>query len=502
MNFNFKKFIINIFAAKMIFIFVAVVVTVMLPIYLVGSFFSSIFGGSDNYFGIDTKKINESTKQNKSMEKYEIILNKYEYENHINIDRKSFLSCAINSNYNKNPKKCFEMVNKKTGKIDVPIDKQEKDTNIVDSIENPTEEIYYGSIEESLFDNVETISVYSVYEVVSRTQNTSNASKSGESSTTTIYLYDVRGQCNEKSPKVCEVKNPKQSVYPFAYPTDRGFKKIYGFYLDKEKISRPKLDPFAIQYGDVKAIAKAKFLKTEKGYKQEYSKNNNKIEIFYDGNFVLLQDYVFNPGEAALLNQNQTYTLSVKYNGKYINPAILFGATSVTEEGYEGKFSKDLISYGAASDNLDSIHKLNFKQPFEKPILTQLAKEGWVGNGGKTPHGAIDMVDSNGSTDLIAVVGGTVIDSGTNSACGNFIILEDNETKIRAKYCHLKAPPSLSKGNDVSIGQYVGQMGNTGISFGTHLHLQLLVPQSDGSYGWVDYIDLLKNYSMYNTYTP
>lgn len=97
---------------------------------------------------------------------------------------------------------------------------------------------------------------------------------------------------------------------------------------------------------------------------------------------------------------------------------------------------------------------------------------------GKTGHGGIDIVGDDNST-VYAVEAGTVTmisiwdgktKKGTQSY-GNLVVVTD-AGGCRHYYAHLQSI-AVSKGQAVSVGTQIGVMGNTGNSFGAHLHYEV-----------------------------
>lgn len=96
----------------------------------------------------------------------------------------------------------------------------------------------------------------------------------------------------------------------------------------------------------------------------------------------------------------------------------------------------------------------------------------------KTGHGGIDIVGDDNQT-VHAVKAGIVTmisewdgktKEGTQSY-GNLVVVNDNEN-CRHYYAHLQSI-AVSKGQTVSVGTEIGVMGNTGNSFGAHLHYEV-----------------------------
>lgn len=76
-------------------------------------------------------------------------------------------------------------------------------------------------------------------------------------------------------------------------------------------------------------------------------------------------------------------------------------------------------------------------------------------------------------TPLIAAHSGTVKAKAFQSAAGNYVVIDAAGLKQDYMYAHLKAPASVSKGQQVTTGQQVGNVGHTGDATGCHLHFEL-----------------------------
>ncbi|WP_221325602.1 M23 family metallopeptidase [Actinoplanes sp. L3-i22] len=87
-------------------------------------------------------------------------------------------------------------------------------------------------------------------------------------------------------------------------------------------------------------------------------------------------------------------------------------------------------------------------------------------------HAGIDLAAPEG-TPYKAVHGGTVTAAGYNGGYGYSItVQQDDGTEII--YAHSRRL-LVKKGDTVKAGQVVGEIGNTGYSYGTHLHLEIHV---------------------------
>lgn len=98
-------------------------------------------------------------------------------------------------------------------------------------------------------------------------------------------------------------------------------------------------------------------------------------------------------------------------------------------------------------------------------------------NGTKQFHGGYDLVGV-GSTNICAVVGGTVVHSrmitdksNPTWQWGNYVCIRGTDDRLYY-YCHMQSR-SVKPGDTVHPGDKLGVMGNTGYSFGAHLHFEV-----------------------------
>lgn len=85
-------------------------------------------------------------------------------------------------------------------------------------------------------------------------------------------------------------------------------------------------------------------------------------------------------------------------------------------------------------------------------------------------HNGIDIANASG-TPIKAVMEGRVSDVGYHSSYGNYIVIS-HDGGYQTMYAHLLSY-RVAKGQRVSQGQSIAQMGNTGYSTGTHLHFSV-----------------------------
>jgi len=122
------------------------------------------------------------------------------------------------------------------------------------------------------------------------------------------------------------------------------------------------------------------------------------------------------------------------------------------------------------------------KRPvIEKPMVYPVANRritsgfGWREDpvrpvtGQMTFHRAVDLAGKMGDP-VKAAMKGTVLHVDNNRNLGNFVILKHGE--YQSLYAHLSAV-LVNKGEEVSQGQMIGKVGETGYTTGPHLHFEV-----------------------------
>ncbi|GAA1735346.1 M23 family metallopeptidase [Luedemannella helvata] len=87
-------------------------------------------------------------------------------------------------------------------------------------------------------------------------------------------------------------------------------------------------------------------------------------------------------------------------------------------------------------------------------------------------HYGVDLAVPYG-TPIYAVHSGTVVLSRYNGGCGNAVEI-DHGNNVVTRYCH-GSKLLVKEGQHVEAGTPILQAGNTGFSFGDHLHFEVLV---------------------------
>jgi len=95
-------------------------------------------------------------------------------------------------------------------------------------------------------------------------------------------------------------------------------------------------------------------------------------------------------------------------------------------------------------------------------------------------HGGIDISSAGiEGKPIIATADGVVLSAGYNTGgFGNWVMINHgnyNGNQYTTISAHMKYTPSVRTGQSVSAGQVIGYVGNTGRSYGNHLHFEVRV---------------------------
>jgi murein DD-endopeptidase MepM/ murein hydrolase activator NlpD len=74
---------------------------------------------------------------------------------------------------------------------------------------------------------------------------------------------------------------------------------------------------------------------------------------------------------------------------------------------------------------------------------------------------------------LVAVHSGLVKSAGYQASAGNYVVIDGSGVKQDHVYMHLAAAPRVAAGQQVTTGQKLGKVGQTGNAQGCHLHFEI-----------------------------
>lgn len=121
---------------------------------------------------------------------------------------------------------------------------------------------------------------------------------------------------------------------------------------------------------------------------------------------------------------------------------------------------------------------VRFSWPF--PLSTVSSE---YGPRGDRVHQGIDLAPGN-NTPIPAAGAGKVHQAYKHQNFGNMCVLVHpavgNSGPLYTLYAHMIAPAAVRTGQAVTRGQIIGRVGDTGASFGAHLHWETHI----GSLGW------------------
>lgn len=108
---------------------------------------------------------------------------------------------------------------------------------------------------------------------------------------------------------------------------------------------------------------------------------------------------------------------------------------------------------------------------------------GWrVINGEDDFHAGLDLASPSGTSQPIyATQSGIVIQSGWLGSAGNAVTIKHSGDPYYSRYMHMITTPSVNVGDVVSKCQQIGNTGDTGNSYGIHLHFE--IAPSEGEFG-------------------
>ncbi len=139
---------------------------------------------------------------------------------------------------------------------------------------------------------------------------------------------------------------------------------------------------------------------------------------------------------------------------------------------------KSDLSGSVGSGTVVNIEELagNMVCPFINPLdISYIGDDiGRCRDNCKRAHAGSDIMAPEGSG-LQSVFGGKVLWAGYNSSCGHGVQVQKvvGADTYTFKYCHLVSSPTVTTGQEIGLGTFVGKVGNTGSSGGNHLHISL-----------------------------
>jgi murein DD-endopeptidase MepM/ murein hydrolase activator NlpD len=113
-----------------------------------------------------------------------------------------------------------------------------------------------------------------------------------------------------------------------------------------------------------------------------------------------------------------------------------------------------------------------FEWPIPGPVESGFGSRRHPVYGGTRPHTGLD-VDAERGDPVAAAAAGTVSYAGWKSGYGQTVVITHDE-HTTTLYAHLSAI-GVAIGAQVALGQQIGQVGETGVATGPHLHFEVRI---------------------------
>lgn len=247
-------------------------------------------------------------------------------------------------------------------------------------------------------------------------------------------------------------------------------------------------------------------LKYDTTIEQLYAMNPDMGENIYLGDKIIVSmevNYV-----RVKVMKTEVRTEEIPYETVKTESSSLYkGTQRIKTEGVEGLAKvTELVSYvDGVRISTEEIERVTVREPVDREILVGTKSLTISGGGGSiTPtsgrfvwpviglhsisrsygyasssyasgyHTGIDITGGGayGRT-IVAADAGTVVQAGYNGSYGNCIIIQ-HSGGVRTLYAHCSSL-NVSVGQYVYQGQAIGRVGNSGFSFGAHLHFEVHV---------------------------
>lgn len=157
-------------------------------------------------------------------------------------------------------------------------------------------------------------------------------------------------------------------------------------------------------------------------------------------------------------------------SSKEYEEAIERGEAAILD--YENKIAGEDASYGSGTTG-----NMIWPVPYDNTYVSSVYGMRTL-NGITRSHNGIDICRHSGTygASIVSVKAGTVTTayhSGYNGGYGLYVVV-DHGDGVKTYYAHMSSV-NVSVGDYVTQGSKLGEIGNTGYSFGAHLHFGLLI---------------------------
>ena len=228
------------------------------------------------------------------------------------------------------------------------------------------------------------------------------------------------------------------------------------------------------------AIEEKKLLEEKVKHLEEMIKSLQDIEV----ELLKKVETISNKEIDSMKSSISTINKEIKKRGKYFNPLA-----NSKKDNKGGVYIPDNIALATnqtinlqTTKTFNSLDDNNYykeilkKIPLGKPVWSYwlsspFGKRKDPFNAKSARHKGVDLASNTGNK-IKTMADGKVTKSGTGSGYGKVVEI-DHGNGFKTKYAHMNAI-YVKKGDFVTQGQAIGEVGNTGRSTGPHLHYEIL----------------------------
>lgn len=147
-----------------------------------------------------------------------------------------------------------------------------------------------------------------------------------------------------------------------------------------------------------------------------------------------------------------------------------------------GTYHYTIVARDASGEKEKTLVNNRFEVKKPKKIYSSplKVKTKFTTNFKENGHRGVDLAAPEG-TAIYALAAGKVLYSQFDSSYGNFIVIKHTDG-MYSLYAHMRVKSNFKAGSTVKKGAKIGEVGNTGYSFGAHLHLELATGQVPNHY--------------------
>lgn len=161
----------------------------------------------------------------------------------------------------------------------------------------------------------------------------------------------------------------------------------------------------------------------------------------------------------------------------YVSPAQTGTAINLSRDSYSTATLVDFASTASITNYSDAVFTNNPSCAVQWPYAAGVPITYGYGMRSGKMHEGTDFVPGAGAH-IQAIADGVVsVATDSGGAFGVTIVIDHvvNGQRVSSRYAHMEYDSrQVEVGEEVDVGQYIGRTGNTGRSFGAHLHFEVL----------------------------